>query len=148
MSKHFVLILSLLAVTACGQRPDEPENAAAKTPAPATSETAASPDPAPVEAPKPATAKVTFEPEMFEDCTPPKYVVATVSWDATASGVPNVDVKTVGADGSEGLFATGAPVGSKQTDAWVGPGSTIVVRNRETGEELGRGVAGSKPCGT
>lgn len=143
MNKIVAPLLLLSMLTACSQRADEPENAAS-TGAPAATAPGANAAPASTA----NGAKVTFEPAAFESCTPNKFSVAKVSWDASASGAATVDVKTVAADGSETLFATTGAVGSKETGPWIGPGSVIIVRHHDTGAELGRGVAASKPCGT
>lgn len=148
MKKIVLSLMLAAALTAC-QRADEPENATGPgvAPAPAAAQ-ATAPTTASVEAKSTGVAKVTLEPSTFESCTPNKFISAKVGWDASASGVGIVDVKTVAADGSETLFATSGAVGSKETGPWIGPGSVIVVRNHDTGAELGRVTAGAKPCGS
>ncbi|TZF91190.1 hypothetical protein [Cognatilysobacter lacus] len=145
MRPHLTLLASMLVLTACGPRQPEPENSAS-TGAAASASAANAAGAAP--AGTASKAKVSFEPATYENCTPPKLVVGTVKWDASASRSATVDVKALRADGAEDLFATEGPVGSKQTAEWLGPGSVIIVRDHETGTELGRGTAGSRPCGT
>jgi len=139
MKRSAMSLVLLLSLTAC-QRADEPENA--------SSTGTVNPALPPSAAKRTVAAKVTLDPSTFENCSPSKFATAKVSWDASASGAGIVDVKTAAADGAETLFATSAAIGSKVTGPWIGPGSIIVVRHHDTGAELGRVVAGSKPCGT
>jgi len=137
-----------LALAACN-RGDEPENrVAAAAPASEAGPAADANNGGVVAAQQIGAAKVTFEPSEFEECAPPRFSSAVVRWDANAAGAKLVDVKTLNPDGSEGLFATGGPAGSKETGPWVGPKSIIVLRDHATGDEIGRGITGSKPCGS
>lgn len=152
MRYTFLCLLLIAFATGCGPR-EEPENrsevaSGAGVAEDRRSEQETSPTDTATPAAAVSRATVSFEPSAFEDCTPPKYVTAKITWDATASNVANVDVKTVGSDGTEGLFSTGAPVGSKESGPWMAPGSVIVLRDHETGEELARAVAAARPCGS
>jgi hypothetical protein len=134
----------LLLLAACIQRPDEAENAFDGDPADWPAE------PSPVRTPPTSSersARVWFEPATLENCTPPVSAVTTINWDASASGVGEVDVRLVGSDGIETLFATGKPVGSEQSGDWMFPNSIVVLRDNATGVELARGIVGSRPCG-
>lgn len=137
----FILILPLLP--SCGQRPQEVENIASTNPA----------DFAAVAAPSHVTAaavasnaRMWFEPAALENCTPPVGSKTAIKWDASASDAKKVDVKLLGLDGIETLFATGEPVGSKESGNWMLPNSVVVLRDHETGAELGRSAVASKPC--
>lgn len=60
--------------------------------------------------------------------------VATVQWDAGATGVRDVEVFLVDpATGGERLFAQGNRVGSEETDAWLAP--LTILRMRPSGED-------------
>lgn len=133
-------LLAVSLLVGCGPRGEEPENQAQGAPAPGS---VAPAPPAPAAA---ATAKVWFVPAAMEDCSPPVGQIATIHWDASKSSAKIVDVKAIGADGVEGTFATSGPVGSKVTEAWMLPGSVVVVRDHDTGVELGRAVAQSRTC--
>ncbi|GAB2503031.1 hypothetical protein [Lysobacter humi (ex Lee et al. 2017)] len=144
MRKIALLATCILLAAGC-QQAQEPENQPAPTAAAASTGKGLEAN-AVVEAQQIGAAKVTFEPSVFEECAPPKFVVATISWDANPAGTKLVDVMMINADGTESLFATGGPNGSKQTGPWIGPKAVVVLRDHDSGEEVGRGIAGSKPC--
>lgn len=141
MRRILFSILILLLVSGCDQRPQEAENL------PSTDRSDFTQENTPLHtASKTAAAKVWFEPATLENCTPPVSAVAMINWDATATGAKDVDIKLLGRDGLETLFATSKPIGSKESGHWMLPGSTIVLRDHDTGAELGRGIVGSEPC--
>lgn len=110
--------------------------------------TQAAPIPAeqPAEAPAthPADATIWFEPAALSKCA--KREKVAVHWDA--SRLP--DVKVIGVHpvngDKEALFARTRPVGTKMTGPWANSGLTMVLRNEDSGAEIGRATIGELPC--
>jgi len=136
--KRISALLLGLTLAACNSDP-KPASTDVK-PAPAASAAAVSTPPAE------AGATLTFEPDAFEDCSPPKGETAMIRWDATKSGAAAVDIVTIGADGEVGKFASGGAVGEKESGPWMTPGIVIAVRDSASGTELTRTVGASRPC--
>ncbi|MCB2080531.1 MAG: hypothetical protein KDE55_22910 [Novosphingobium sp.] len=136
-------VMILTVISACDQRPDEAENVANKDPGDFAAESAPSHT-----ASNTATvnARIWFEPATLENCTPPVSAITMIKWDASATAAKFVDVKLLGRDGLETLFATSKPIGSKESGRWMFPGSTVVLRDHDSGAELGRGVVEAGPC--
>lgn len=49
--------------------------------------------------------------------------VGEVSWDVSASGVQKVEIVAIRPDGARVMFATGAQAGTRETGAWMAPGT-------------------------
>jgi hypothetical protein len=137
MQRLVPISLILLFAVGCNQRPEEHANASVQ----GTPETVS-----PSTATLPATSMVRFEPSTLPDCSPPSASKVLVLWDVGQAGGELVDIKIVGANGAEELFATGGRQGSKETGPWMLPGSTLVARDHATGTELGRASIGSGAC--
>lgn len=137
MQRFAPIALILLFAVGCNQRPEEHANSDVQ----ATPEAVAPPNSTP-----PATGMVRFEPSALPDCSPPSASKVLVIWDVGQAGGELVDIKIVGAEGVEELFATGGRQGSKETGPWMLPGSTLVARDHATGIELDRASIGSGAC--
>ncbi len=131
-------IAIVACLVGCGERPQPVGLPPPASPAPAQAGTA--PD-LPATA---STATLRFDPAVLETCAPPQ--VGTIHWDASKSKADIVDVKIVADDGSESLFATDGPVGSQTTKAWLRAGLLVIVRDHDTGAELGHSSVEAKPC--
>jgi len=136
MRNVLFLALATVALTACGNNPPPPADTAATTPA--ATAPATTPAPAPAAAPAAVTTHLWLEPAGLRVCdkTPQSL---TVFWDAR--GLPSkgaVSLSVLGAGGKEKTFLTAGRVGKKDTGAWMVPGSTIVLRAKDTNAELAR----------
>jgi len=129
----------VIGLSGCGERPQPVNRPPQQVLAPEPPKIVSFPD-APATAP---TATVWVDP-VLEDCGSPQ--IATIHWDASKSSASTVDVKIFRDDGGENLFATSDPVGSEVTQAWMRPGLLVLVRDHETGAELGRKIVEAKPC--
>lgn len=82
-----------------------------------------------------------LNPAELADCTP---VTASVRWHVPETqGISAVDVH-VGTP--ETLFAQGGAQGESTTGNWVQPGTTFVLRDRSTGDELARSTVSGPAC--
>ncbi len=138
--RYLMAACAVMASPACTYEPASPAASREK-------------DAVPVAAPSPSAASTTgvnarlsFEPDRFESCIPPRPQQAMIRWDATESGASNVNIVILGVDGSEGMFASGGVKGEKISGDWMTPGIVIAVRDAATGKELARTTAGSLLC--
>ena len=141
MSFRILLAASLVAwLSACGQKPAEEQlqpTRDAATPAVAEGDAAPAAD---------SSASFSVDPASIAECGKP--VVATLKWDVREKhpGVVTVQIHT-GSDDAPVLFAEGGNYGEAKTEAWTGPGSIFVLRDKASGEELQRVIVAGPACG-
>lgn len=137
LSRVVILSIAIAACTACGPGSG---GSSTETTAPVVT---ASTDTAP--ATPAARPAIWFEPAGLSACARPEKVMA--NWDVRPiEGVKMVELIAVAANGQERLFLAAGRAGNRETGAWMRAGSTIILRNKENGSELGRAVVESIPC--
>ena len=91
--------------------------------------------------------QLSLEPKDLEACTPAKPQIALVKWQFPAGLQKTIEISPLGPDGNpSGLFATASRSGEKESGPWMIPGQAIVAIDKQNRQELGRVVAGSRPC--
>ena len=144
--KVFTLILALFAVSlaACNREPESVPASPSTLATPAA--TAAPTDATPLQTDQEVEQQlVSVTPSSMVDCNG---IEATVHWDVRTSYPDIAEVELwVGPDSSPTLFAAGGAYGENKTGPWVRPGEIIRLRNKSTGEELGRATVTGPSCG-
>lgn len=135
----FLCLAGTALIAACSQSPTG--DAPATPPAPGTTAgattTSATSD-------VPQGRFIRAVPASLPDCNP---AVVMLEWDTNTLTPPPPSVRIhIASAESERLFAAGGAKGSAETGRWALPGSTFLLRNGETGEELERVVIGGPAC--
>lgn len=87
---------------------------------------------------------ISIDPASMADCSGTE---ANVHWDVR-SAYPDIFAVElwVGPDSSPTLFAAGGAFGDAKTGPWVIPGEIVRLRDKSTGDELGRVVMPGPSC--
>lgn len=124
-------LIALAALTctlaACGSSTSDNPPAAAPASAPSSTATAGN--------------SLRIEPSTLPDCTPAQVFVSWNAGETDAATDVNVRVEN-----TDELFAEGGATGRSETGPWVRPGTTFVLEDRHSKEELARAVVDGPSC--